>query len=152
MMHFGCWSDIQYYLDEEHASQIETVLNHKSHHPEYLVCRGNKFINEFDSIVNDGGLSPEVKAGRLREQLRKARDAKKQQITKPIQPLRAGTPVSTQTKVINKIKEADDVFIFGGASLSIIKDVLEACQRTPQLASKITFVGQGVSEDPQSRL
>lgn len=142
MRNFGCWQGIKYCLDEKHAAKIETVLNHKAHHPEYLVCRDNNFLESFDRYIQHPTMKASEKEEQLRNMLKQANNTKKAFINDNIVRLGEG---KMKTEVLDKMKTKDEIFIFGGASLSIMKDVLETCKNNKGLASNITFIGQGVS-------
>lgn len=143
MKSFGCYKDIQYFIDGEHLDQIKTVLNHKAHHPEYLVCRGKDTTKKFSDILKDTTKSRPQKAAELRTILE---DARKERIEENNQTIRVlKKKGDTDNHIVKHLLTADKVLIFGGSSLSIMSNVVGACKKYPGLASKITFVGQGVS-------
>lgn len=120
---------------------LESPINLKTHYHEELVFRTAQELREFKAITGENLALPD-KAQELRRWYDKAIDRKLMDFANNQEPW---TDLKDYQPLFNKMRQYDRVIVFGGCSLTILKEILE--EQNDSLSKKVEYYQQGVRLD-----
>lgn len=126
------------YIDTACLHDLASPINLKTHYHDELVARSFEELEEFQDIMNisaSEGPEPEGRRSRLQAWYKKALDRKKEEFggESPFKEL-------SYDHLFSEIRKHDRTTFFGGASLTVLRELLE---REPSLGKKVHYFQQG---------
>jgi hypothetical protein len=131
-------SRFEAYIDEACLDKLESPINLKTHYHDELVARSASELNEFRAIMEmptNEGSQIEDRRTRLRQWYSKA-------IERKVDEFGGQSPFKKldYDHLFSEIRNHDQATFFGGASLTVLQELLE---KEPELAKKVRYFQQG---------
>lgn len=131
------------YIDHKCLGRsLESPINLKTHYHEELVFRTARELREFKTIT-EKNIPLSEKAEYLRKWYEKAIERKLGDFGNRQEPWRDLTDYQL---LFDEMRQYDRVIVFGGCSMTILKEMLE--QRNDSLSKRVEYYQQGVCSDP----
>lgn len=117
---------------------LKRPINLKTHYHEELVFRNAEELYEFRDVTGNNKLSLSEKAQRLRDWYIKSIERKLSEFENNQEPWQ---DLEDYRPLFEQMKQYERVIVFGGCSLSILKELLEY---DDSLSKKVEYYQQGV--------
>ena len=132
------------YIDVHSLDRLEIPINLKTHYHDELVARTSEELQKFRGIMEkptDDNIEIERRRTELREWYSKALNRKKDEFDGecPLGDL-------NYDHLMDEIRNHDKTIAFGGASLTVLQEILE---KEPSLGEKIKYYQQGGTFNPK---
>jgi hypothetical protein len=131
------------YIDKDCLDKLQSPINLKTHYHDELVARSANELKKFLDIMEEtnGESEMEDRRASLREWYSEVIERKKKEFggQSPFKKL-------DYDDLFNEIRNHDQVTFFGGASLTVLHELLE---KQPELGKKVRYFQQGGTFDPK---